>query len=186
MGMKWHSLPFGTFRIHWPHNSHMVYSPRLIANAFLVKARESGVQFTHMKVQKLVFFMHAWSLALHGKSVVSERPQAWPYGPVFESLYHELKGYGSSAVDSFLKELNPATGELAAMAPSPKDEEFQRLLGQVWDRYSNFTALQLSALTHETGGPWELTRKSRAGEIADELIRDHYQKKLPSHEPATA
>lgn len=157
----------------------MPYTPRLVANAFLVKAKSEGVAVSHMKVQKLVFFLHAWSLALRDAgSFVSEQPEAWPYGPVFDGLYHELKSYGSSNIDAYLTQLNPATGEMAAMVPSPSDTEFYRLLDQVWNRYGRFSALQLSALSHEKGGPWEQARNESARVIGDDLIRSYYKGKL--------
>lgn len=156
----------------------MIYSTRMVANAFLRKAKEHGVKLTHMKVQKLVFFIHAWSLALNNAQLLDERPEAWPYGPVFDSLYHDLKSFGSGAVDGFLTELNPATGNIVAMIPSLQDASFWSLFQKVWDRYGVFTAMQLSALTHESGGPWEIARKESMGIIPDDLIKNYYRKKL--------
>ena len=157
----------------------MAYSPRLVANAFLVKAKEAGVPVSHMKLQKLVFFLHAWTLALReAGSLVDGKPEAWPYGPVFDGLYHELKSYGASNIGAYLTELNPATGQMAAMVPSRADTEFYQFLDQVWDRYGGFSALQLSALSHEAGGPWAQARANHAKLIDDEVIRDYYRGKL--------
>lgn len=154
------------------------YSPSLVANAFLYKAKQGGAQVSHMKLQKLVFFMHAWSLASVGQSFVSEGPQAWPYGPVFESLYHHLKNFGSSSVDSYLTQMNPVTGERQAQIPVFTDNEFWGLLEQVWQRYNSFSALQLSALTHEAGGPWEKARQSQVVSISDEAVREYYKPQI--------
>jgi len=154
------------------------YSPSLVANAFLYKARQSGAQLSHMKLQKLVFFMHAWSLALAGGSVVAARPEAWTYGPVFDTLYHELKGFGSRPVDGYLVQMNPLSGQREAQIPHQADEGFWRLLDQVWGRYSPLTALQLSELSHEPGGPWEQARKALKLQLDDEVVRDFYRAKL--------
>ncbi len=154
------------------------YSPSLIANAFLYKARQTGAQLSHLKLQKLVFFVHAWGLALKGKSPVQDSPQAWPYGPVFESLYHELKGFGSKPVDSYLLQMNPQSGKLEPQIPVQTDTDFWALLGQVWDRYSTFSAVQLSALTHESGGPWEKARQGQVLSLTDDAVRDYYRGKL--------
>lgn len=154
------------------------YSPSLIANAFLVKAQETGAPMTHMKLQKLVFFVHAWSLALKDKSLVNETPQAWQYGPVFNSLYHELKQHGSSAVSGYLKQLDAETGTLKPMIPIRTDSEFWNVLDQVWDRYGRLSALQLSALTHEAGGPWESARKRVAETLNDDEVRNYYRAQL--------
>lgn len=154
------------------------YSPSLVANAFLYKARQSGVQVSHMKLQKLVFFIHAWSLASTGASYVSEQPEAWTYGPVFDTLYHELKNFGSRDIDAYLMQMNSETGERQALVPVFTDGAFWTLLGQVWDRYSSLSALQLSALTHEAGGPWERARQTGSGWLSDDMVRDHYRPQI--------
>lgn len=154
------------------------YSPSLIANAFLYKARQTGAQLSHLKLQKLVFFIHAWGLALKGTSPVLDSPQAWPYGPVFESLYHELKGFGSKPVDTYLLQMNPHSGQLEPQIPVHSDTDFWGLLDQVWDRYSPFSAVQLSALTHEPGGPWEKARQGQVLSLTDDAVRDYYRGKL--------
>jgi uncharacterized phage-associated protein len=151
------------------------YSPSLVANAFLYKAQLTRAQVSHMKLQKLVFFVHAWSLAATGSSYVSERPEAWTYGPVFDSLYHELKNFGSGNINTYLTQMNPESGERQAMLPVFSDNAFWELLNQVWDRYSHFSALQLSALTHEPGGPWEQARQAHVGWLADESILNYYK-----------
>jgi uncharacterized phage-associated protein len=157
------------------------YSPSLVANAFLYKAKQAGVPLSHMKLQKLVFFVHAWSLALHQESMVTERPEAWPYGPVFDGLYHELKGYGSRNIDGYLMQMNPQTGERQSMVPQFQDATFWGLLDQVWQRYSSFSAMQLSALTHEAGGPWQHARQRGAGWLDDQQVASHYRAQLPAH-----
>ncbi|MCI1012241.1 DUF4065 domain-containing protein [Herbaspirillum sp. C7C2] len=131
-----------------------------------------------MKLQKLVFFIHAWSLVSVGSSYVGERPEAWPYGPVFDSLYHELKNFGSSDINTYLTQMNPQTGERQALMPIASDQAFWSLLNQVWDRYGYFSALQLSALTHEPGGPWEQARQNNLGWLSDDAIRNHYGRQI--------
>lgn len=131
-----------------------------------------------MKLQKLVFFVYAWSVASRDESFLLERPEAWQYGPVFDTLYHELKGYGSREIDSYLTQMNPQTGERQTLIPAFTDVEFWSLLNQVWDRYSSFSALQLSALTHEAGGPWEKARQSGTGWLTDNSVRDYYKPQM--------
>ena len=154
------------------------YSPSLVANAFLYRAMESRAPLSHMQLQKLVYFVHAWSLAIHGASMLTERPQAWTYGPVFDSLYHELKGYQSRNVDAYLEQMNPGTGQRSTMVPAFNDAAFWNLLDQVWQRYGKFSAMQLSAMTHELGGPWDRARQSNAGWLDDHLIAEHYRAQL--------
>jgi uncharacterized phage-associated protein len=164
----------------------MPYSPALVANAVIHRAKERGRSLDHMQVQKLVFFMHAWSLALKGQSMLSERPEAWPYGPVFTSLYHRLKGFGARKIDVLLEEYFPPTGQLTPLIPNYADAEFWSMVDQVLSRYGHFSALQLSELTHDTGGPWERTRQAQQVTIDDQLIREHFTKQLQHGNPASA
>jgi len=157
------------------------YPPDVIVNALLYHAaRQRGGSLrdmTHMKLQKLVFFMHAWGLALYEKSPVSEQPQAWEYGPVFSSLYHILKTYGSTPVTDGLEQMNPATGQMVPMIPPMEDHHFWQLLGQVWERYGGFDAFDLSALTHEDDSPWASARNAKRGFLDDDEITDFYRRK---------
>lgn len=157
----------------------MAYDPAIVANAVLWITKERGLSVDHMKLQKLVFFVHAWSLALHGESVVDERPEAWTYGPVFDSLYQRLKGYGRAPIDAYVPTFNPVNGTHVAMVPDRQDSKTWDMVKQVVDRYGSFNALQLSALSHEPGGPWEVTRSQKASQIPNDLITSFYRQKLP-------
>ncbi len=156
----------------------MTYAPALVANAFLYRAKQTGRKLNHAHVQKLVFFLHAWSLTLDGQSLVSERPEAWQYGPLFSSLYHRLKAYGRKTID-LLPEFHPETGQLRPLIPSRDDRRLWFLVDQVMDRYGRFTSSQLCALSHEPGGAWEETRDAKVTVMADEVIRRHFLKKIP-------
>lgn len=160
----------------------MSYPASIVANAVLQHAWGRGMSVDHMKLQKLVFFVHAWHLALAGSDgAVAEPVEAWKHGPVFASLYHRLKQYGRAPVDQYLSDLDPVTGELKPMVPSQQDGQFWRVFEQVMERYEHFNALQLSALSHESGGPWEQARSKLQGQIPNESIRQHYISQLAHH-----
>jgi uncharacterized phage-associated protein len=156
----------------------MPYSARIVANAFLWKAREGGRVLTHMQLQKLVYFMHAWYLAIHNKPLVQEAPQAWQYGPVFSTIYHELKAHGANPITSMLTEVNPADGRFVALMPNSNDTPFWTMLSKVWDRYHRFSAAELSSLSHEADGPWDSARKAGNVNIDKNVITDFYKRKL--------
>jgi len=105
-----------------------------------------------MKLQKLLYCSYGWWQQLQGgrESFVSEEPQAWQYGPVFESLYHVLKGWGHKPIKK------PQYFHPLAKAPSieEEDREVRDLLKSVWQRYEEYTAFQMSMMTHSEGTPW--------------------------------
>lgn len=155
----------------------MPYSPSLVANAFIHRGQQAKRRFDHLEIQKLVFFAHAWSLAFDGESVITERPEAWPYGPVFASLYHRLKPYGPKAIP-MLPELDAESGRFLPLIPNRSDDRFWFFIDNVFDRYAKFTALQLSALAHEPNGPWAETRQAKVVIMKDSVIREHFEQKL--------
>jgi uncharacterized phage-associated protein len=157
----------------------MSYTARVVANAFLWKNQGKAEPLTHMKLQKLVYFMHAWYLAMYDKALVSnERPQAWQYGPVFPSIYHELKSYGSAPVKEMLTELSPHTGKFVTLIPNREDKDFWPMYEKVWAQYGKFNAIQLSSLTHVPGSPWAQTPSGAP--IPDDAIKTYYRRKLDS------
>jgi len=170
------------------------YPVKAVANYFLDLAEADGKRLDPMQIQKLVYFAHGWYLALTGDPLVEEHPEAWAYGPVFPTLYHEFKRYGAGHIPGraleWQLEMNPASGEpinfrpmtLTLDDPDETRREFaKQVLQRVWGVYGSWTAVQLSQLTHESGGPWDVTRRQNPGrkgtDIADPLIRDHFSKK---------
>ena len=71
-----------------------------IANYFIEKSLDSGVDLTPMKLNKLVYIAHGWYLGLSDRPLIGEAAQAWKYGPVIPSIYHRFKAYGGAQITS--------------------------------------------------------------------------------------
>ena len=155
----------------------MAYSPSLVANAFIHRGLQARRKFNHLEIQKLVFFAHCWSLTLAGESVVAERPEAWPRGPIFSSLYYRLRPFGPKAIP-MLDELDAVAGTFTPLIPDVNDHRLWYFVDQVLDRYGKFTWRQLSALAHEPHGPWAETRQAQVVHMQDAVIHEHFSKKL--------
>src|SRR5258708_4115865 len=70
-----------------------------VANWFLAAMdRGAGDSITHLKLQKLVYYAQAWSLALRNKPLFDEDFVAWTHGPVVKSVWRRFKGYGLDAI----------------------------------------------------------------------------------------
>lgn len=128
-----------------------------------------------MKLIKLVYIAHAWSLAFFKKQLIEESVQAWKYGPVIQSLYHAFKHYGNASIP--IKE--------ADSLPSAEfDAQTRSLLEKVWEKYGDLSALHLSALSHQRGTPWDTSWNKEGGKdvrykpIPNELIQTFYLEKL--------
>jgi uncharacterized phage-associated protein len=161
----------------------MEYSPKQVANALLELQEEKGLPpISPMKLQKLVYFAHGWFLALAGKPLISESIQAWDYGPVVESLYHDVKHWGSEGVAQPITELSfiPPTS-FKVTTPTITEQDVRTFLTQILDIYGKYTAIQLSNMTHMSGTPWSDVRTKFPEEIAvrslsipNELIQSYF------------
>lgn len=145
-----------------------------VANTFLQADFRSGVAtISPMKMQKLMYFAHGWNLAIHGEPLIDENFEAWPYGPVEEDLYHIFKQYRNGPITDYAKSW--AGTEEKAFVVSESNHGFYDIFNRVVQKYGNFSALQLSALTHQSGTPWSVTRANGWPEIPNELIQNHFR-----------
>lgn len=153
----------------------MTYPPSAIANYFIQKGLEDGCKdLTPMKLLKLVYMAHGWSLALLDRALISETVQAWKYGPVIESIYYRFREYGSQPVDPscLLDDLQDN--------PMPNDKETCDLLDRVWNVYKGNTGIQLSNWTHREEGPWYKAWHKEGGcsrqnhPMSDEKIKEYF------------
>jgi uncharacterized phage-associated protein len=160
-----------------------------VANYFLGKSFETGEPVTPMKLVKLVYLAHGWHLGLTGQPLLAEPVQAWQYGPVVKSVYHEFKKFGGEPITDMAAFSN-GFGQPHYYQVTNADEV--PFLEHVWDVYRNYNALQLSALTHQPGTPWEQVWNERGGNgqkqliIPNELIRRHYEEKINANQAAAA
>lgn len=168
----------------------MPHDSKAVANFFLDIARAEGKDLSPMKLQKLVYFAHGWFLGLSDEPLIDEQVEAWPYGPVIPSLYHEFKRFGNEPITEPASELDfddSLPGGCAFRTPSIEDNPAGNLkytrefLKRVWDIYGVYTATQLSNLTHEPGTPWDqLLRRynghlPKSTDIPQETIRDYFK-----------
>ncbi len=133
------------------------YSPLAIANAFIERADRP---LDHLTLQKLVYYAQGCALA-DGLTLTNEQPQVWKLGPVFPSLYSELKYRGAKPLSE--PEEEGFFGE--PPFPDPDDDEARRIIKEVWKRYRNYTGMQLSDRTHRRGTPWNDLVRQMDGRI---------------------
>lgn len=132
-----------------------IYTPLQVANWFLANIdRDAGDLITHLKLQKLVYYAQAWSLASRGVPLFQEDIQAWAHGPVAPSVFRAFRDYGMDPIPSPARvpDLDPGAVEL---------------LEEVLDVYGEHSAKKLEMLTHREK-PWREAR----GDLPDEARSD--------------
>jgi uncharacterized phage-associated protein len=127
---------------------------------------EPGV--TPLHIQKLLYYVQAWSLAARGQPLFREPVQAWPDGPAVRPVYGQFKKYRGSPIPQ-----KEASGDVAL------SEEERAFIASVWEGYRRFSASELWRMTHserprqEARGALPPTAPSQA-EITHEAMRQFF------------
>ena len=73
-----------------------------VALYFLNRSDSAGsYAITHLKLQKLVYYAQAWSLAVRGEPIFEEHIEAWTHGPVSPDLYRIYRNNGYNTITNF-------------------------------------------------------------------------------------
>ena len=152
------------------------YYPASVANYFLSKSKI----ISPLKLQKLIYYAHGWHLAYKENPLINEPIEAWPFGPVVSSIYHEFKDFGSRNINRLASVYDPGCNSLVQPSISSGDEFAIKLLDEVLSAYGKIHAIQLSNSTHLSGTPWHKTWTSNGSisVIGDDIIKTYFQAKL--------
>jgi uncharacterized phage-associated protein len=123
--------------------------------------RRSQNDITPMKLQKLLFYVKAWSMVAGDELIVDDNFEHWDYGPVNRRIYDYYRQYGSK----------PIKHEELEVPDLNQSQEV--LVNFIIENYIEFDAFTLSAMTH-TEEPWKQTRNNEV--ISNELISSYYSK----------
>lgn len=170
----------------------MPYDSKAVANYLLDLAERDGVNdMTPMKLLKLVYIAHGWHLALTGEPLISEKAQAWQYGPVVPRLYHEFKEFGNQRITRRAAHLvKTSSGRVVREVPRIDSDDSEaaiqtrEIVDRTWELYKKFSGIQLSNKTHESGSPWDTSVRDASAErlinvdIDNPRIKDYYEKLL--------
>lgn len=151
-----------------------MYQAKHVANSILSAHwyREGYPSVSPMKLQKLMYFVHGWHLAIRAEPAVASGFDAWTYGPVNEETYHAFKNYRLRSILQLATE-STTDGEVPYVVAYTVTT-FYEVLGMVIDKYGHLSAMQLSAMTHSAGSPWQKARQMGQYHIDNELIQRHY------------
>jgi uncharacterized phage-associated protein len=142
----------------------MSYDARALANMLLDLADELGLRLTHMAIHKIIFYAHGWYLAETNAPLVRQAFEAWNYGPVLKPIYEAFKQYGNKSISARASHFDPVSGttHIVRSEFALSDVSFVR---NVLRAYGHLNALELSHLTHRSGGPWDKMWNAPGGKI---------------------
>jgi uncharacterized phage-associated protein len=125
---------------------------------------------TNLRLQKLLYYAQAWSLAMRGKPLFDDRIEAWPSGPVVPSVFDRFLGLGQRSL------LPDDVEEERDIEMEQEDVDF---VASVWHSYKGFSPSHLREMTREED-PWRNARGNLSPieggdeEITCEAMRDFF------------
>ena len=153
-----------------------VYPYSLVADYFIGLSNETQSPITNLKLQKLVYYAQAWTLALLDKELIKEDFEAWVHGPVLPILYRDYNSFGWRQIIRDDIDENKFAEIKKQFTP-----EILSVLHDVEYEYFGLDAYQLEKLTHNEE-PWFLTRDNLTDDepshriIEKKLIKEYYSK----------
>lgn len=129
---------------------------------------DSGELISNLKLQKLLYYVQGFSLAITGKPMFREAIKAWEHGPVVPQVWHEYRDCLSGAI--------PVPMDVPFDSFSAEQKE---LLDEVYSVYGQFSAWKLRNMTHDEP-PWTETAKNE--EIKHGKLKSFFRTKITDGE----
>jgi uncharacterized phage-associated protein len=166
-------------------------SAAAVANTFLDIQEQDTSSFPRidqMKLQKLLFYSHAWHLAQGNGPLFDEEVYAWPWGPVVPSIYGEFRDAGRQPIvgkraTELVRTGQGGFAEFRIRTPKEVPANIMQFLRSVWATHKQFSGVQLSNATHAPGEPWTVVKEQYGSldskpVIPNELIGSIFKAKI--------
>jgi uncharacterized phage-associated protein len=128
-----------------------------LANLLLDWGDTEGVEISPMKLQKLVFFLHADFLVKHGRALIKQEFEAWNHGPVIPSLYQEFKAARDKPIRTRAQAFDPIQANTVRAECRIDGSDLQQVR-EFYDFYKKLSAFELSRRSHDFEGVWRQAR----------------------------
>ncbi|WP_436871302.1 Panacea domain-containing protein [Bacillus safensis] len=139
--------------------------------------------YSHLKLQKLLYYIYAEFLLKTGEKLFKDPILAFKYGPVVEDIFYKYKSHGKSIIDyqedatiKILTDDLVVTPSFMKVVSSEYGIEAVESITKVLFEYGDYAPFRLVNMTHQEGGPWQ--RAYEPGQncvITDELITQYHQ-----------
>lgn len=136
-----------------------------VADYIIWKLDAGGSSVSTLKLQKLLYYVQAWSLAVKGQRAFPGEFQAWVHGPVCREVFDRFKDTHS------LYDIVRADEDMRDNA-ARLDEDTRIHVDEILEAYAPFTGTQLEIMTHRED-PWLRARgQCKPLERCETVIKD--------------
>jgi len=136
---------------------------------------------SHLKLQKLLFYVQAYHLGFFEAPIVTDEFEAWAHGPVSRKIYNEIKDL--STIHREIRYQDDDKGDPIQRLESILSPDQIDLMNDVLSEYGKMSAYALENETHSEM-PWIVARQGYgAGErcsvaMDNRLIQSYYKQLL--------
>lgn len=132
-----------------------------IANYVIKYCHEKGFTISNLKLQKLLYFIQSSFLTNDLGICFEDDIEAWDFGPVVPSVYHQYKGFGSGNI--------PITPSHVTRPP------YASLIHQTVDDLADYSATDLVHIT-QNQDPWfDAYSPHQHRVITKQAIKDYFK-----------
>lgn len=124
---------------------------------------EQGDSITNLKLQKLLYYLQGFWLAVYDTPLFDAEIEAWTYGPVVPVVYEAYKQYGNNSI--------PVDPDEIPIELETEDEEL--LFVQVYQLYNQYSASALVRMTHNET-PWAMSPVGRGKVISETRMKEYF------------
>jgi uncharacterized phage-associated protein len=143
------------------------YDSVIAAKYLIALANAKDIVLNVTKVQKMLYIAYGYFLAEYDHLILNEQPKAWPYGPVFPRTRSKVD-YGV-----LIKINEEELSEIRA------DQTVTEVFNNIIEKYSKYSASQLSEWSHMKDGPWAQSTKQNGFDwnqpIPDSFIKSYFK-----------
>jgi uncharacterized phage-associated protein len=139
-----------------------------VANSVVAECdAERGEIISNLKLQKMLYYLQGFFIAIFDQKLFKEPIVAWQYGPVVVAAYEHFRDFGKGSIS--LAE-NEKTVKLSI--------KNYNLFKNVLKEYGQFSAIKLMEMTHGEP-PWKKTFNERPGkEITYNRMKEYFKTQI--------
>ncbi len=104
---------------------------------------------TPLALQKILYYIQGFSLALYNREMFNDRCEAWVHGPVYREIYDRFAYYSYNSIDS---------SEFDEYKNINLNEEEQKLVDEISNDFGCYSGKTLEKMTHYSL-PWTNARE---------------------------
>ena len=119
-----------------------------------------GGRLTPLHILKMAYMSHGYIWALTDQPLISDKVEAWKYGPVFPTVYEAFSHYNDNPVTTLhycgtsLSSKDQIKQRIEYLGKTFSDKESE-IIQNIVQVYKDWTGGELIALMHRKGTPWD-------------------------------